>query len=436
MFWSMPERAAMTAAAPFLIVGAGQAGATAAAALRTLGHTGRIVLAGDEASLPYERPPLTKAVLADAGMDGRIGIHPAGFHDAQSIELRLGAGVVAIDAARRLARFGDGSELAFSRCLIATGGRARTLPSLPPGTPHVHYVRTLADAQALRAAMAGLPSLCVLGGGFLGLEVAATARAAGLAVSVVEAAPRLLPRAVPPEFSAWLAGRAAAAGVALRLGRSCTSIAAMADGVALAFDDGSTLHAPLLVVAIGQTPEVALARDCGLALHPHNGGIRIDAQCRTSAPDIYAAGDCASQVQPLAGEELRLESWQSANEQARIAAAAMLGVPTEVAATPWFWSDQFGCNIQMLGLPGAATTYHLRGEAAIDGTPKFMLLGLDANHRLGYAIAVNAGGDLRPLRALVGQRIPCDPAQLRDVSIPPRQLVRDALSAAASPSLS
>jgi len=111
-------------------------------------------------------------------------------------------------------------------------------------------------------------------------------------------------------------------------------------------------------------------------------------------------------------------------------------VPTEVAATPRFWSDQFGCNLQMLGLPGAATTYHLRGEAAIDGTPKFMLLGLDANHRLGYAIAVNAGGDLRPLRALVGQRIPCDPAQLRDVSIPPRQLVRDALSAAASPSLS
>lgn len=436
MSWSMPEHAAMTAAAPILIVGAGQAGATAAAALRTLGHTGRIVLAGDETSLPYERPPLTKAVLADAAMDGRIGIHPAGFHDAQAIELRLGAGVAAIDAERGLARFGDGTELAFSRCLIATGGRARLLPSLPPGTPHVHYVRTLADAQALRAAMAGLSSLCVLGGGFLGLEVAATARAAGLEVSVIEVAPRVLPRAVPPEFSVWLASRAGAAGVDLRLGRSCVSIEPGPDGVALALDDGSALHTPLLVVAIGQTPEVALARDCGLALHSHNGGIRIDAQCRTSAPTIYAAGDCASQVQPLAGEELRLESWQSANEQARIAAAAMLGVPTEAAATPWFWTDQFGCNIQMLGLPGAAVAYHLRGDAAIDGTPKFMLLGVDANHRLVHAIAVNAGGDLRPLRALVEQRIPCDPARLRDLSIPPRQLVRDALAAAASPSLS
>lgn len=426
----------MTDEAPFLIIGAGQAGATAAAALRTLGHRGRIVMVGDEPSPPYERPPLTKAVLADAGMDGRLGIHPAGFHEAQAIELRLGVGIASLDAERALAHCSNGQVLPFSRCLIATGGRARTLPSVPPGTPHVHYVRTLADAQALRAAMAGQSALTVLGAGFLGLEAAATARAAGLGVTVIEAAARVLPRAVPPEFSRWLAQRVRGAGVDLRLGRSCVSIAPNADGVALRLDDGSTLQAPLLVVAIGQTPEVALAEGCGLALHPHNGGIRIDAQCRTSAPNIYAAGDCASQLQPLVGEEIRLESWQSANEQARLAAAAMLGVPTEAAATPWFWTDQFGCNIQMLGLPTAQTTYQMRGDAAIDGTPKFMLLGLDPDGRLAHAIAVNAGGDLRPLRSLIERRIPCDPARLRDTSIPPRQLVRDALAAAASPSLS
>jgi 3-phenylpropionate/trans-cinnamate dioxygenase ferredoxin reductase component len=203
----------------------------------------------------------------------------------------------------------------------------------------------------------------------------------------------------------------------------------------LTLDDGSAIDTPLLVVAIGQTPDVALAHACGLSLHTQNGGIRIDAQCRTVVPTIFAAGDCTSQHQPALGEEVRLESWQSANEQARIAAAAMLGVPADLAALPWFWTDQFGCNIQMLGMPVAGLTYHHRGNADA-AAPKFLLLGLDGEGRMRHAIAVNAGGELRPLRGLIEGGVPCDPALLCNTSIPLKQLARDALAAAASPAFS
>ncbi|WP_076998890.1 NAD(P)/FAD-dependent oxidoreductase [Variovorax sp. KK3] len=415
---------------PILIVGAGQAGATAAAALRSGGFAGRIVMVGREAPLPYERPPLSKAVLSDAAMDDRIGIHPAGFHGEQSIELRLGADVVAIDAKTSVARLDDGSTLPFSRCLLATGGHARALPGLPAGTPGMHLIRTLADAQGLREAMARHGSMVVLGAGFLGLEVASTARAMGIGVTVLESAPRVLPRAVPPAFSDWLQQRVRDAGVDLRLDTRCGSVAPVPDGIALGLEDGSRIQTPLLVVAIGQSPEVALARDSGLALHPGNGGIRIDAQCRTSAPNVFAAGDCTSQHQPHAGLEMRLESWQSANEQARIAAAAMLGIDAAPAATPWFWTDQFGCNVQMMGLPAEGLAYRWRGDpAAAAAMPKLLMLGTNADGRLRHAIAVNAGGDLRQLRPLFDAAVPIDAARLCDLSVPLRQGVRDALAA-------
>jgi 3-phenylpropionate/trans-cinnamate dioxygenase ferredoxin reductase subunit len=415
---------------PILIVGAGQAGATAAAALRTLGYAARIVVAGREQDLPYERPPLSKGVLSDAAMDARIAIHPPGFHDGQGIELQLGSEVIAIDAARSIAHFDDGRTMAFGRCLLATGGRARTLPGLPEGTTHVHHLRTLADARALREALPAHRSLVVLGAGFLGLEIASSARSLGLDVTVIESAPRVLPRAVPPEFSDWLQRRVRDAGVTLRLSSACASIEPDANGLSITLQDGQRLHAPLLVVAIGLVPEVALAQATGLALHPQNGGIRVDAHCRTSEPTIFAAGDCTSQFQPLLGEEVRLESWQSANEQARIAAAAMLGQPAEPAATPWFWTDQFGCNLQMLGMPRADLRYRWRGAQAAHGaTPKFLLVGTDAQERLRHAIAVNAGGELRQLRALLEQAVPIDAALLCDDAQPLRQRVRELLAA-------
>lgn len=415
----------MSSDTTMLIIGAGQAGATAAAALRSFGHAGRIVVVGSEHALPYERPPLSKAVLADAAMDDQIGIHPAGFHAEQSIELRLGVSVTRIDTSSSLAHCGDGAAIAFDRCLLATGGWPRTLPALPEGTPGVHYVRTLDDVRALRAAMERHRAVLVLGAGFLGLEIASTARSLGLDVTVVETASRVLARAVPPDLSAWLQQRVRAAGVDLRLDSRIARVRPEGGGVRVEMEDGAVLDAPLVVVAVGLVPEVALARASGLELSAANGGIRVDAQCRTSAPNVYAAGDCASQFQSLADAELRLESWQGANEQARVAAAAMLGVATGPVATPWFWTDQFDCNVQMLGTPVAGLEYLRRG--AVDAVPpKFMLLGLDAGQRLRHAIAINAGGDLRQLRPLLELGAPCDAVRLQDTAIALRQIVRDA----------
>ncbi|KDP88395.1 ferredoxin reductase [Cupriavidus sp. SK-3] len=417
--------------APILIIGAGQAGATAAAALRSLGHDGGIVMVGGEVHAPYERPPLSKAVLADEQQDERIGVHAAGFYAEQGIDLRLGTTVTSLDPGRGTARCADGQAIAFSRCLLATGGRARTLPALPEGMAGVHYLRSLADARGLRAALRRERSVLVIGGGFLGLETASTARAAGLAVTVIEAAPRLLQRAVPAVFSDWLAQRVRSLGIDLRLGCGIASIPPATNGVAVTLTDGSALHAPLAVVAIGLHPDAGLARAAGLALHPGNGGIQVDAHCRTSAPGVFAAGDCTSQYQPLFGQEVRLESWQNANEQARIAAAAMLGVETAPAAVPWFWTDQLGCNIQMLGAVDPTLCYTLRGNGAADGdAPRFLLLGM-AGAQLRHAIAVNAGGDLRQLRNLIEQRTACDIGLLRNTAMPLKQAVREAAAALA-----
>ncbi len=202
-------------------------------------------------------------------------------------------------------------------------------------------------------------------------------------------------------------------------------------GVRVRLADGTTWQVPVLVVAIGLTPDTGLAAAAGLALHPGNGGIRIDEQGRTSAPYIYAAGDCASQFQPLFGAEMRMESWQSANEQARIAATSMLGLQAAPAATPWFWTDQFGCNVQMLGASRDGMRYTWRdtppGDAA---SPKFMLLGM-LDGRLGHAIAVNAGGDLRQLRPLFGLPVNEYLARLCDAALPLRQIVREVQAEAA-----
>ncbi len=423
-----------------LIVGAGQAGATAAAALRGFGYAGRIVMAGAERPLPYERPPLSKAMLSGDSDGTDYAVHPHGFHEEKSIGLLLGTPVTALDTAARTATLADGSRLAYDDCLLATGGNARTVAGLPPGAPGVHYLRSMADALRLRHDLRRHRSVLIVGGGFLGLEVASTAQALGVQATVLESADRVLARVVPPALSDWLQQRIAAAGVDLRLGARCEAFAlGGADGPATAtLAGGGTVSADMVVVAVGLEPETALARAAGIGLHPANHGIRVDARCATDTPHVYAAGDCCSQLHPFIGAELRLESWQSANEQARLAAAAIAGAATGPLAAPWFWSDQFGCNLQMLGMPVPGLTYHGRGALGEPGAaaPKFLLLGADAEGRVAHAIAVNAGGDLRQLKALIDSRTPCDLQVLCDATAPLKQQVRAALAKTASPAIS
>ncbi|ANN72045.1 NAD(P)/FAD-dependent oxidoreductase [Bordetella bronchialis] len=395
----------MSATAPtsIVIVGAGQAGAMAATALRAQGYAGRLALVGREPHAPYERPPLSKAVLCGADAEAAAAIHADAFYVDQDIALMRGIEAVALDRARREVRLADGTTLAYDRCLLATGGQARELALLPRGTPNVHYVRTLDDARRLRACLRPGARMVVIGGGFLGLEVASTALGTGAEVALVESAPRLLPNALPAPFSAWLAARAAASGLRLCLGSRLAGIATGADGrtpAAVTLESGEMLPADAIVVAIGLQPDVTLARQAGLEIDAGNGGIRVDALCRTSDPDVLAIGDCASQHRESLGRHARLESWQNANEQARVAAAAMLGNDPPAAPYPWFWTDQFGCNIQMLGMPDAGLAYICRGVAEPAAqAPRLIWLG----HRDGvpvHGVAVNAAADLRQMRVL------------------------------------
>lgn len=404
-----------------VIVGAGQAGAVAAASLRQLGYRGGLTLVGQEAHPPYERPPLSKAVLQGTATHAEAAVHPAGFYAENDIVLLTETAVAALDPAARTVRLADGRTLPYDRCLLATGGHARELPALPRGRAGVHYIRTLDDALDLRAALRPGVRAAVIGGGFLGLEVASTARELGAKVTVIENGSRLLERALPAIVSDWLAERVRASGVDLRLGGA---IAAIGDGppYAITLADGTQVNADLIVVSIGLAPEVTLARQAGLPLDD-NGGICVDSQARTADPQVYAAGDCASQPRACLGTAARFESWQNANEQARAAAAAMLGLAPAAEPYPWFWTDQYGCNIQILGLPQPGLRYVCRPQTDPQAAPRVLWIGLRDGVPC-HGIAVNAGGDLRQLRVLFERGIPVDPHRLADPAEALKPLVK------------
>ena len=299
-------------------------------------------------------------------------MHPENFYERQRITLLTGTEVVRIDAGRRIARLADGRDLPYSRCLLATGGRARELPGLPRARPAcITSARWTTPPRC--ASLAPQARVAVIGGGFLGLEVASTARALGAEVSVLESAPRLLERVLPEALSDWLAERVRHAGVDLRLGARIAGCDRQPHADAairhqarflITLQDAATVAADIVVVAIGLTPEVSLAVQAGLALDPANGGIAVNAACRSSDPHLYAAGDCASQHRSRLGMALRLESWQNANEQARAAAACWASplppnpIPgsgrISMAATCRCWA----CPSPAWSMPAAACRKH------------------------------------------------------------------------------
>jgi 3-phenylpropionate/trans-cinnamate dioxygenase ferredoxin reductase subunit len=404
-----------------LIIGAGQAGGSAAAALRANGYAGRIVLAGAEPHRPYERPPLSKALLLDNNVDDSVFLHSPAIHSGLELEWKPGAQVSELDPTSRLAYTEAGESIHFDHALIATGGRARLLPALPLDAPHVHYLRGLDDARRLRDRLYPDARVIVIGGGFLGLEFASSARSKGMAVTVCEAGDRLLGRAAPPQIGAWLQAFHEAAGVRIITGARVQAIDTTGTEVTVTLSQGESRCADFLLVAIGQEPNVELAARCGINV---DDGIVVDARCETSAPGIFAAGDCTSHFNAFLRRRVRLESWQNAQEQGLVAASAMIGLDTNYQVIPWFWSDQCGMNIQMLGLPDDKLRYVLRGQIS---DAKFQWYGFEGD-RLRYALAVNSGGDMRPLRMLMEAGAPIDPEILADPSRPVRATVKQAIN--------
>jgi 3-phenylpropionate/trans-cinnamate dioxygenase ferredoxin reductase subunit len=380
----------------FVIIGAGQAGAWVARTLRAEGFSGRIVLIGAESYQPYERPPLSKAVLQGQATAESATLLTAAEAAAASIECRLGVEVVEIDRADRRIGCAGGDWLGYGKLFLTTGSRVRQLPGVA-ASPRIHTLRGHDDAARLRAALHG--HLLVLGGGWIGLEVAATARALGVAVTLVESAPRLCARSLPVVASEFLASLHLRHGVDLRLGHPVAGLAAGEDGVRGELADGSVIEADHALVAIGVVPNVELARACGLDVED---GILVDETGRTSDPDIYAAGDVTRHPNAFSGGLIRLESWANAQNQAIVAARAALGKPARYAEIPWFWSDQYGVNMQILGLPAAAARCDARGAPA-EGEGSW--LALDEDGTPCGAIAINAPRDLRPLRRMFQGRV-------------------------------
>lgn len=399
--------------AGIVIIGAGQAGVQTAESLRAGGYAGRITLLGDEPHGPYHRPPLSKAWLAGE-MDGaQLVMRAPEMLARKNIELRTEVKVASIDRAVKQVLLADGSALPYDGLVLATGSTPRSLP-LPGGdAAGVHALRSRGDADAISARLA----LCqeqqrpvvVIGGGFIGLEVAATARKKGLAVTVLEAAPRLLGRVLAPALSDWYAALHRSHGVELVFDARIEALETAADGsvsgVRLA--DGRLLPAGLVVVGIGVNANDGLAQAAGLECER---GIVVDACCRTSDPAIVAAGDCTAR-RLADGSLIRLESVQNATEQGKSAAAALLGQERPFTATPWFWSDQYDKKLQMAGLSGGAEAWAVRGD--MTGT-SFSIYHFRAD-KLIAVDSVNAAKDHLQARKLLDAGISPTPEQAADL---------------------
>lgn len=408
-----PEGAAgLRPDATIVIVGAGQAGGWAAQTLRKEGFSGRIVLIGDEVHPPHERPPLSKAVLSGEAAPETTRLQKTEAFDALGLEWRPGVRVTRIDRAAKRLELAGGETLPYDKLILCTGGRARTLAVPGADVAAVHTLRTIDDALRLAPQLMPGRSVVVVGGGWIGLEVAATARKKGADVVVVEACSRLCERTVPREMSEHLLALHRSHGVRVILGTGIAGFAADSDGrsvVTLA--DGQALECDAIVVGVGMVPNDELAGNAGLEC---DGGVLVDSACRTSDPDIFAAGDVAATPNPWAGRRLRLESWQNAQEQGIAAARSALGLPVDYQPLPWFWSDQYAMNLQIYGIPAPTHRVVARGTAGADS---FILFYLDGDV-VTAALGPNAARDLRFARRLIEQRKPVDAQRLADTAIP------------------
>lgn len=399
----------MSATTEIVIVGAGEAGARTALALREKGFDGKVTLIGDETHLPYERPPLSKdALTGDAEPLPRAIVAPGTFEKARTAYL-AGTRATSIDRGAKSVRLSDGRLLPYDRLLLATGASPRRLP-MAQGSRHCVYLRTHDDALRIRARLDAGGHVAIIGGGFIGLEIAASARVRGCNVTILETQPRLLTRGVPAAIAEIIAREHRDRGVGIRCGVSLASIADAGEQVRIGLADGEALVADLVVIGIGAAPNVALAEAASLEL---DNGIAVDDRLVSSDPAIHAVGDCVSFPASLyGGRRIRLESWRSTHDHAAVAAANLMGGEERIDAVPWFWSDQYALGLQVAGLVD-------EGESIVRrdlGDGAFILFGLAADGRLVAASGIGPGTavarDIRLAEMLIARRAHPDPEKL------------------------
>lgn len=380
-----------------VIAGAGHAAGQVITSLRQKKFGGQVTLIGEEPYLPYQRPPLSKKFLAGDMAPERLFVKPPSFYEDPSIDVMLGRAVTGIDRQQKEVSTDQGETISYDTLILALGSRVRRLPVAGADLPGVHYLRGIADVEAIRESLKADTSLVVVGAGYIGLEVAAVARTLGANVTVVEMADRVMSRVVSPEISDFYQIEHTNHGVKLKLSTTVTAILGKKRVKAVETGNGDSIPADLVIIGVGIVPNTELASDAGL---PVDDGIVVDDHCRTSDPDIYAVGDCTRHPNDIYGRQLRLESVQNALEQAKVAADNICGKDTSYCEVPWFWSDQYDLKLQIAGL---STDYD---DVVIRGNPagrSFSCLYL-GNGRLIAVDAVNSPRDFLQSKALIGSR--------------------------------
>jgi 3-phenylpropionate/trans-cinnamate dioxygenase ferredoxin reductase subunit len=400
----------------FVIIGAGQAGAQAVDTVRREGFSGRLVLIGAESELPYQRPPLSKKYLSGDLAQERLWFRHQAFYDEHHTELKLGMRASGLDTAGRRVLLADGSEIAYERLLLCLGASSRRVTCPGAELGGVHYLRDLGEAQRLRAELRPAAKVVIVGGGYIGLETAATCRQLGCEVTVLEMGDRLMGRVVAPLVSAFFAEQHSAQGVRL----ICNTRVAALEGDTrvrrVVCADGSVHEADVVVVGIGAVATTALAEAAGLAC---DNGIVVDEYCRTSDAAIFAAGDCTNHPSPHYGRRVRLESVDNAFEQARTAAQNLLGRGAIHDRIPWFWSDQFDNKLLIVGLSQGHDRIVVRGDPA---SRSFSVCYL-AGRELLAVEAINHSKDYMAARKLIAERVPMDLDRLADPSVALKEAV-------------
>ncbi len=398
-----------------LIVGASLAGGRAAETLRQAGFDGRIVLVGEEPDRPYERPPLSKEFLRGAYPEAKLYLRPPEYYEQQRIELRLGTRAARLDPAARVVELDSGERLGFDRLLVATGARVRRLDVQGAGLDGVHHLRTRRDAERIRAEMAPGRRVVVVGAGFIGAEVAASCRTAGLEVTMLETAPVPLQRALGEEIGRLYAGFHREQGVDLRTGETVAAFRGGSRVEEVVTSGGARIGCDFAVVGIGVVPDTGWLAGSGLAL---GDGVVVDEYCETNLPGVFAAGDVASWWHPVLRERLRVEHFDNAQNQGATAARNMLGARVPYAPVPFFWSDQYDLRLQYVGHASRWDRVVLRGDVRARAFTAFYLL----DSRVRAALGVNRPGDVTAARRLIQRGAPVAAEQLADTQIDLRSL--------------
>ena len=402
--------------ANFIIVGAGQAASQAATTLRSEGFTGAVTIYGDEPYLPYQRPPLSKKFLMGELARDRLALRPESYYAQNNVTLKLGVSVTAIDRKAKTVALSEGGQVPYDKLLLATGAHVRKVRLPGADLKNIFYLRNIADVDAIRPELQPGRNVVLVGGGYIGLEVAAVAAKHGCKVNVLEMGDRVMNRVVSEPVSAFYEEEHKKNGVTLTLNSMVESFEGSGGQVThVRISDGHRVPADLAIIGVGVDPEIALADAAGLTCQ---NGILVDEFGATADPDIFAAGDCTNHPNPFVGGLIRLESVQNAIDQAKHAALAMMGKKTPYGEVPWFWSDQYDLKLQIAGIRAGHDEMVMRGSVAARQFAVFYLRGGVSNGHVVAVESVNAAQEYMIGRRLIAARTRVSAERLVDLSQP------------------